>query len=49
MYGKVGNCQRGPKFIKYGTRTIRYPIDELDKWLANQAKYETNCEVMQNA
>jgi hypothetical protein len=49
IYGKAGNCHRGPKFTKYGKRTTRYPIDELDKWLENQERYETNCEVMQNA
>jgi hypothetical protein len=49
IYGKAGNCQRGPKFTKYGRRTTRYPIEELDKWLDSRAMYETNSEVMPNA
>jgi hypothetical protein len=49
MYGKVGSCNRGPKFTKYGKRTTRYPIDELDKWLASRAMYEANCEVISDA
>jgi hypothetical protein len=46
MYGKAGKGYRGPKFAKYGKRTTRYPVEELDKWLASQARYEANCEVM---
>jgi hypothetical protein len=38
MYGKAHNGYRGPKFAKYGKRTTRYPIEELDKWLANQER-----------
>jgi hypothetical protein len=49
MAGKAGTVQRGPKYTRDSERCIRYPIDELDKWLANRAKYEANCEVMKNA
>jgi hypothetical protein len=49
MYGGIGGHTRGPKFTRDTKRCIRYPIDELDKWLTNRAKYETNCEVTQNA
>jgi hypothetical protein len=49
IYGKVGTCYRGPKFTKYGKRTTRYPIDELDEWLESQEKYAANCEVTQDA
>jgi hypothetical protein len=48
MAGKAGTVQRGPKYTRDSERCIRYPIDELDKWLANRAKYEANCEVMKN-
>ena len=43
--GKAGNHLRGPKFTRDAERTIRYPVDELDKWLASRKKYEANCEV----
>jgi hypothetical protein len=49
MAGKAGTIQRGPKYTRDSERCIRYPIDELDKWLANRAKYEANCEVKRNA
>jgi hypothetical protein len=47
--GNAGGRQRGPKYTRDSARTIRYPVDELDRWLASRAKYETNCEVIQNA
>jgi hypothetical protein len=47
--GKVGTIQRGPKYTRDSERCIRYPVDELDKWLASRAKYEANCEVKENA
>jgi hypothetical protein len=47
--GNAGGRQRGPRYTRDSARTIRYPVDELDKWLASRAKYETNCEVMKNA
>jgi hypothetical protein len=47
--GGVGKRYRGPKYTRVSERCIRYPVDELDKWLENRAKYETNCEVMSNA
>lgn len=43
--GNAGGNQRGPKFTRVSERTIRYPIDELDKWLASRAKYGANCEI----
>jgi hypothetical protein len=49
MAGKAGTFQRGPKYTRDSERCIRYPVDELDKWLASRAKYEANCEVTQNA
>jgi hypothetical protein len=42
--GRAGRRQRGPKYTRDSARTIRYPLDELDKWLSNRAIYETNCE-----
>ena len=45
MEGFVGKIQRGPKYTRDSERTIRYPIDELDKWLANRKKFQANCEV----
>ena len=45
MEGNVGKHQRGPKYTRDSARTIRYPVDELDKWLASRKKYEANCEV----
>ncbi len=44
MKGNVGKHQRGPKYTRDSERTIRYPIDELDKWLASRKRYEANCE-----
>ena len=48
MEGSVGGRSRGPKFTRDSQRCVRYPVDELDKWLASRTKYETNCEVGQN-
>jgi hypothetical protein len=48
IYGAVGGHTRGPKFTRDTRRCIRYPIDELDKWLANRTRYESNCEVAEN-
>ena len=45
MEGFVGKHQRGPKYTRDSERTIRYPIDELDKWLASRKKFQANCEV----
>jgi hypothetical protein len=47
--GGAGSGQRGPKYTRDSARCIRYPVDELDRWLASRAKYEANCEVTQNA
>jgi hypothetical protein len=47
--GRAGTLQRGPKYTRDSERCIRYPISELDKWLASRAIYEANCEVVQDA
>ena len=49
MEGNIGKHQRGPKYTRDSARCIRYPVDELDKWLASRKKYEVNCEVAANA
>lgn len=43
--GKAGTSRRGPKFTRDSPRSIRYPVDELDKWLAGRRKFEVNCEI----
>lgn len=43
--GTAGGHQRGPKYTRDSERSIRYPLDELDKWLSSRAKYEANCEM----
>jgi hypothetical protein len=43
--GAAGGSQRGPKYTRDSERTIRYPIDELDRWLSSRAKYGANCEI----
>ncbi|MDR3281253.1 MAG: hypothetical protein LBT23_12180 [Synergistaceae bacterium] len=48
IYGRAGGHMRGPKFTRDTRRCIRYPIEELDKWLANRVRYETNCEAAEN-
>jgi osmotically-inducible protein OsmY len=45
--GRAGGHQRGPKYTRDSERTIRYPLDELDKWLSSRAKYEANCDAAQ--
>lgn len=42
--GRVGKRQRGPKYTRDSQRSIRYPVDELDKWLASRNRYEAVCE-----
>ena len=42
--GKKGKRSRGPKYTRDSERSIRYPIEELDKWLASRALYEVTCE-----
>ena len=49
MVGNIGKHQRGPKYTRDSKRCIRYPVDELDKWLASRKKYEANCEVTHDA
>jgi hypothetical protein len=46
--GNAGGRQRGPKYTRVSERTIRYPVDELDKWLASRERYEANCEIAQD-
>ena len=36
--------QRFPKYTRDSERSIRYPLEELDKWLASRALYEATCE-----
>jgi hypothetical protein len=48
IYGGTGGHTRGPKFTRDTKRCIRYPIEELNKWLNNRARYETNCEAAGN-
>ena len=38
--GRKGKRPRGPKYTRDSARSIRYPVDELDKWLASRALYE---------
>jgi hypothetical protein len=49
MKGKAGTRRRGPRYRRDSERTIRYPVAELDKWLASRPLYEANCEVMSDA
>ena len=42
--GAVNGQQRGPRFTRDTERTIRYPVDELDKWLVSRQRYEVTCE-----
>ena len=42
--GKVSGRSRGPKYTRDSERCIRYPVDELDKWLASRNRYEAVCE-----
>ena len=46
--GSAGGRQRGPKYTRDTERSIRYPVDELDKWLSGRAKYGANCEIAQS-
>lgn len=32
-YRKEGT---GPSYVRYGTRTIKYPENELNEWIANR-------------
>jgi hypothetical protein len=34
----------GPKYTRGTKRSIRYPVKELDKWLANLHLYSASCE-----
>jgi hypothetical protein len=42
-YAKQKNFQ-GPKYTRITERNIRYPIDELDKWLVSRAKMTSNAK-----
>lgn len=37
--GKIKNRTPGPHWIKIGSRSIRYSIEDLDKWINNFPKY----------
>ena len=42
--GRNGGRLRGPKYTRDSQRIIRYPVDELDKWLASRNRYQAGCE-----
>ena len=42
--GKTKSGDRGPKYTRGTKRSIRYPVKELDKWLANLNLYSAACE-----
>lgn len=44
LEGKKGKRPRGPKYTRTSSRAIRYPVEELDKWLASRNLYEAKCE-----
>jgi hypothetical protein len=44
VYGGTGKRPRGPKYTRDSARSIRYPIEELDKWLQSRARYEVKAE-----
>ena len=46
--GKKGKRPRGPKYTRDSERSIRYPVEELDKWLSSRALYEVSCEEMRD-
>lgn len=46
--GKKGKRPRGPKYRRDSERAIRYPIDELDKWLADRRLYQAASDELQN-
>ena len=42
--GKTKKGDRGPKYTRGTKRKIRYPVKELDKWLANLQLYSASCD-----
>jgi len=40
----AGMTKKGPKYTRGTKRSIRYPVKELDKWLANLHLYSASCE-----
>ena len=46
--GRAKNGDRGPKYTRGTKRSIRYPVKELDKWLANLNLYSASCEEVGN-
>jgi hypothetical protein len=42
--GKNKGKHRGPKYTRISQRCIRYPVQELDKWLENHSLYDSCCE-----
>ncbi|MDL2263361.1 regulatory phage cox family protein [Synergistaceae bacterium OttesenSCG-928-I11] len=42
--GKRNGQQCGPRYTRDTARTIRYPVEELDKWLSGRDLYETTAQ-----
>ena len=42
--GKTKNGDRGPMYTRGTKRSIRYPVKELDRWLASLNLYSASCE-----
>jgi hypothetical protein len=42
--GKNKGKRRGPKYTRISQRCIRYPVQELDKWLESHSLYGSCCE-----
>ncbi|GHV56520.1 hypothetical protein FACS1894216_20490 [Synergistales bacterium] len=44
LEGSANGGTRGPKYTRDSMRCIRYPVNELDKWLASRPLYSAGCE-----
>jgi hypothetical protein len=44
LEGNIAKRRRGPKYTRDSSRCIRYPVEELDMWLAAKIRYEAVCE-----
>jgi hypothetical protein len=44
LNGKGKRQENGPKYTRDTARCVRYPVKELDKWLANRKLYASSCE-----
>jgi hypothetical protein len=44
LKGKGKRLENGPKYTRDTARCVRYPVKELDKWLANRKMYASSCE-----